>query len=42
MLSDAFTDSDNSTLDELLAVFEMPDQQHLDASPNQVGHHEPK
>ena len=42
MLTDAFTDSDSSTLDELLAVFELPDQQHSEASPNQVGHYELK
>ncbi len=28
MLADGLTDSDNSTLDDLLAVFELPDQQN--------------
>lgn len=42
MLTDAFTDSDSSTLDELLAVFELPDQQHSEASPNQVDHYGPR
>jgi hypothetical protein len=28
MLADGLNDSDNSTLDDLLAVFELPDQQN--------------
>ena len=36
MLSDAFTDSDSSTLDELLAVFELPDQQNSEPLQHQV------
>lgn len=40
MLADALTDSENSTLDELFAVFELPDQQNPDA-PQQPELHSP-
>jgi hypothetical protein len=36
MLADPLTDSDSSTLDELLAVFELPDQQNPEILQNQV------
>ncbi len=36
MLGEGLTDSDNSTLDELLAVFELPDQQNPDILQQQV------
>jgi hypothetical protein len=36
MLGDPLTDSDSSTLDELLAVFELPDQQNPEILQQQV------
>jgi hypothetical protein len=36
MLAEGLTDSDHSTLDELLAVFELPDQQNPDILQQQV------
>jgi len=36
MLADGLNDSDNSTLDDLLAVFELPDQQNPETLQNMV------